>query len=591
MLIKLVKHILQLVVHKQKKRIRFLFIVMFLTGIFEMLGTASILPLIYVVSKPDSIETNSYLQYLFDYFKFSSVDNFILFLGVSAFVLVVISFVFRAYSNYIISKFVHTISSNTTQRLLKIYLSQPYSWFINRHSAKLSKSLLLDSHYLSSEALLPAFLIISNITISFFLIVVLIIANPVGAIISIAVVSVSYLLIYFLFYGKRRSAGEKKNNAQSSLYKLTQETLGGIKEIKFFSLEMFAMSSFKKPLQVQAKMKTDMNTMAELPRFIFQAIAFGGIVGFLLFMKIIENTNITSVLPLLSLYAFVGLRLIPVIQQIYSLLSRLECTAPVLESICSDLTFENQLHDGLPKLNSMRKIELHDKIRLEQVCFKYPESNYTILNSINFDIIAGKTIAIVGSTGAGKTTLIDVILGLHIPTKGRFFVDDVEINSQNIKQWQNTVGYVPQHVFLNDDTFVNNIAFGIPEDEIDLKKVKEAAQMACIEDVILKSSKGYHHIIGEKGVRLSGGERQRIGIARAFYRSPSMLVLDEATNALDYETEDLILETIRNNEIINTVVLITHRQNTLKNCDKIYTVKKGRVVEEIVSSKLDYQLR
>ena len=587
---KLVKQILQLVIPRQKKRIRFLFAVMFLTGIFEMLGTASILPLIYVVSKPDSIETNSYLQYLFNYFEFNSVDSFILFLGISAFVLVVISFVFRAYSNYVISKFVHTISSNTTQRLLKIYLSQPYSWFINRHSAKLSKSLLLDSHYLSSEALLPAFLIVSNITISFFLIVLLIIANPVGAIISIAVVSVSYLLIYFLFYGKRRSAGEKKNNAQSSLYKLTQETLGSIKEIKFFSLEMFAISSFKKPLQVQAKMKTDMNTMAELPRFIFQAIAFGGIIGFLLFMKIIENTNITSVLPLLSLYAFVGLRLIPVIQQIYSLLSRLESTAPVLESICSDLSFENQLNDSSSEVNSMRKIELNDMIRLEQICFKYPESNHCILDSINFDIIAGNTIAIIGSTGAGKTTLIDVILGLHIPTEGRFFVDDVEINSQNIKQWQNIVGYVPQHVFLNDDTFINNIAFGIREDEIDIRMVKVAAQMACIEDVILKSSKGYHHIIGEKGVRLSGGERQRIGIARAFYRNPSVLVLDEATNALDYETEDLILENIRNNEIMNTVILITHRQNTLKNCDKIYSIKKGRIVAQVVSSKIVYQL-
>ncbi len=353
---------------------------------------------------------------------------------------------------------------------------------------------------------------------------------------------------------------------------------------------MFAISSFKKPLQVQAKMKTDMNTMAELPRFIFQAIAFGGIIGFLLFMKIIENTNITSVLPLLSLYAFVGLRLIPVIQQIYSLLSRLESTAPVLESICSDLSFENQLNDSSSEVNSMRKIELNDMIRLEQICFKYPESNHCILDSINFDIIAGNTIAIIGSTGAGKTTLIDVILGLHIPTEGRFFVDDVEINSQNIKQWQNIVGYVPQHVFLNDDTFINNIAFGIREDEIDIRMVKVAAQMACIEDVILKSSKGYHHIIGEKGVRLSGGERQRIGIARAFYRNPSVLVLDEATNALDYETEDLILENIRNNEIMNTVILITHRQNTLKNCDKIYSIKKGRIVAQVVSSKIVYQL-
>ena len=354
---------------------------------------------------------------------------------------------------------------------------------------------------------------------------------------------------------------------------------------------MFALSNFKKPLQVQAKMKTDMNTMGELPRFIFQAIAFGGIIGFLLFMKIIENTNITSALPLLSLYAFVGLRLIPVIQQIYSLLSRLECTAPVLESICSDLAFENKLHDTSPEVNLMRKIELNDKIRLEQVCFKYPESNYTILDSINFDIKAGNTIAIIGSTGAGKTTLIDVILGLHTPTKGKFFVDNIEINSKNMKQWQNTVGYVPQHVFLNDDTFINNIAFGIPEHEIDINRVKEAAQMACVENVILKSSsKGYHHVIGEKGVRLSGGERQRIGIARAFYRNPTVLVLDEATNALDYETEDLILENIKNNEIIKTVILITHRQNALKNCDTIYSVNKGRVVEEVVSSKMNYQL-
>ena len=578
-MIKLFRTAIQITTVNKERSTFSLLAMMLMTGFFEAVGAAFLLPFIYVVSDASIIDSNKYLSVVYELFKFNSSDRFILFLGILVFILTVLGFVFRAYANYSISKFVHHSAHLIGKRLLKVYLSQPYSWFLNRHSASLSKSLLLDSHYLSNNILLPVFQVLANVAMSLFFLLVLVIANPIVSLASVLLIGLTYTVIYLAFFKKRASAGKRRNEGLGNVHRLAQETLGGIKEIKFFGTETREVNNFSIQARHLSELQISINAIAELPAFIFQAVAFGGIVAFLLVTKLIGGIDITAVLPMLALYAYAGFRLIPAFQKIYSLATKIQISKPVLDAVSNDLKFEISTDSSLA-VEEGKKISLQKNLSLKEIGYRYPKSENQILDSLSLEIKANSTVAFVGATGAGKTTLIDIILGLHSPTSGDVFVDDIKITANNLKQWQSSIGYVPQHIFLNDESFIKNIAFGVPEDKIDMAEVKRAAQLAAVEDDILAASqKGYETIIGERGVRLSGGQRQRLGIARALYRKPSVLVLDEATNALDYETETFIMKEIKNMDSIKTILIISHRLNTLKNCDKIYGFNNGRLTE------------
>jgi ABC-type multidrug transport system fused ATPase/permease subunit len=322
-----------------------------------------------------------------------------------------------------------------------------------------------------------------------------------------------------------------------------------------------------------------MQNIAELPKYALETIIFGGILLIILYFIGIKK-NISGILPLISLYAFAGYRLMPAFQRIFSGFTSLRFHMPVIDTIYNDLyeinNFQKKtsiLHQEDFHLNFNESIVLHD------ITYKYPQSRLEIIKKLDLTIYANTTVGFVGETGSGKTTLIDIILGLLSLYEGEILIDGIPLTRTNIRTWQNNIGYVPQQIYLADDSISNNIAFGIHPNDVDHQSVTKAAKIAKIHDFILNNlQNGYETKIGERGVRLSGGQRQRIGLARALYHDPKVLVLDEATSALDGSTEKEIMDAIYNLSREKTIILIAHRITTVKECDTIFVMENGKIV-------------
>ena len=350
----------------------------------------------------------------------------------------------------------------------------------------------------------------------------------------------------------------------------------GIKDIKLKSLERNFIGRFRQPSIDNARFSAQGLVIAILPRYLLETVAFGGIISIILIL-LSNDVLISEIIPVLSLYAVAGYRLLPAVQNIYSAQSMIKYNRPALMIIINDLK-EIETEEKNELSNEVDQIIKFDrKITVNDIFFKYPKSKKNVINGISLSILKNTSIGFAGSTGSGKTTLIDVILGLLDPKKGNIIVDDTIINNQNLLSWQNKISYVPQTIFLIDESISSNIAFGIKREEIDHDKVAKAAQLANLDRFVEDLPEKYDTLVGENGVKLSGGQRQRIGIARALYNEPEVLVLDEATSALDGITENYVMEAIESLSNKLTLIIVAHRITTIENCDMIYFLEEGKI--------------
>jgi ABC-type multidrug transport system fused ATPase/permease subunit len=317
--------------------------------------------------------------------------------------------------------------------------------------------------------------------------------------------------------------------------------------------------------------------VGEVPKYLLETLAFACMLGIIIFM-VKEGNKVENFLPTLTLYGFAAYRLLPVLQKVFKSVASIKYYFPVLRTISG---YFNELPEGESfPAEDLPRMEFSRNISLKNIRFKYPSTHKDIINGQSIDITANTSIAFVGPTGCGKTTLVDILLGLLLPQSGEIYVDDKKIDDANRRSWQKNIGYVPQAIYLADDTIRNNIAFGISPEKIDDEAIIKAAHLANLHDFIVgELEKGYDTIVGERGIRLSGGQRQRIGIARAVYHDPSVLVLDEATSALDGLTENAIMDAIRNMSHRKTIIMIAHRLTTVKSCDRIYIMEKGTILD------------
>jgi len=337
------------------------------------------------------------------------------------------------------------------------------------------------------------------------------------------------------------------------------------------------LDSFKKPSYEFSHYLSINQTLNDVPRFLVEVIAFGSLLAMAMFALSNDGVDVGSLLPMLGLYALGALKLKPAINQIYSSLTDMKFGASAIDNIIKDL---QNLQESIEIQNDDKRLSLKENIKLSNISFTYPNTSKSTLKNIDIDIKVNTTVGIIGTTGAGKSTLIDIILGLLYPTSGKIIVDDKILNSTNIRQWQNTIGYVPQSIFLADDTIANNIAFGIEKDNINMGQIIKISKMVQVHEFVSMLENGYETIIGENGVRLSGGQRQRLGIARALYHNPDLLVLDEATSALDTATEAEVMKAIDNMNGSKTIIMIAHRLSTVERCDKIINIENGKIKEE-----------
>ena len=576
---KIFKKLLLLLTPQELKLAALLLVMITIMAILDMIGVASILPFVANLTNPSLIQTNFILSYMFqlsNIFGVQDTQQFLIVLGSLFFILLVISLAFNAITTYAIIRFVRMREYSIGKRLVEGYLRHPYSWFLNRHSSELGKNILSEVAFAVGQGIIPFMELISKGMVATALIVLLIIVDPKIALIVGFTLGIAYSLIFYLVHKHLKQIGNERTKNNQSRFLTVSEAFSAIKEVKVIGLEQAYINRFSDPARKFAKNVASSKVIAQLPRFILEAIAFGGIVVIILYMMS-QTSSFNSILPIFSLYIFAGYRLLPALQSIYASLTSLTFVDDALDKLNNDL--ENLKSSNLDQ--DQRILSFNKAISLKNIHYNYPNASKTSLKDISLNIPVKSTIGLIGATGSGKTTTVDIILGLLEAQKGTLEVDGKIITKQNSRSWQRSIGYVPQHIYLADDTVAANIAFGVNYQNINQEVVEKVSKIANLHNFVIEELfSQYQTPIGERGVRLSGGQRQRIGIARALYHNPKVLILDEATSALDNQTEKVVMDAVNNISKDITIILIAHRLNTVKNCDQIFKLDKGKIVSK-----------
>ena len=570
------KKLWSLLSKSERKETLVLLAMILVMALLDVAGVASILPFITILGSPELVETIPVLSWTYNYFGFTARSEFLFFLGGLVFITLIISLAWKTATQYKLLSFVFMREHSIGVRMFEGYLNQPYSWFLDRNSSELGKNLLSELRELLSKMLLPAINLISQGTVALLMLIMLLIVDFKLAVTVAVVLGLFYGSIYKAISKLLLRMGSMRYDSNRERFKVASESLFAIKEVKIGGVEDLYIQRFDSSAKVFAKNEAQLKTITALPRYALEAIAFGGMV--LVLLSVLDNENdISQVLPMVALYAFAGYRLLPAMQSVYSNSTSLRFSETIINEFHKEL---NSL-GKVGKKNKKEIMPLKDNIALNNVSFIYPGTDSKVLNEISLAIPANSMVGLVGLTGSGKTTLVDIVLGLLEPQSGSLTVDGVEIESKNINNWQCNLGYVPQQISLLDASLAENIAFGVNLDEISMETVKKVSTMACLHHFVNNNfPDGYDTSVGERGVKLSGGQRQRVGLARALYHNPSVLVLDEATSALDNTTERVVMDSIKKLGPEITIIIIAHRLSTIRDCDVIYHLDKGNIVSK-----------
>jgi ABC-type multidrug transport system fused ATPase/permease subunit len=463
---------------------------------------------------------------------------------------------------------------------LSAYLHQPYAWFLNRNTADLGRVVLNETELVVLQGLLPAMRLVANLVTMSCLIALLVIINPTVALSTALVLGGAYALLSILVRKILARSADERASANLMRYRIAQEALTGIKDLRVLGTEENYIDRYVVMSQRFSVAGSAVTVIGEMPRHVLEMLAFGGMILLVLVLLLTGSGDLSDVLPTLGVFAFAGLRIFPALQQIYLSLTFIRSVRPMLDTLHLDV-LETRGKPSHPTIGASRlpRLRLERELQLVNLHYSYPHTARAALNGLDLKITARSTVGLVGGSGAGKTTAIDVLLGLLEPQSGAIVVDGVPVTPLTLRQWQDSIGYVPQIIFLIDGTVAENIALGIPTEAVDMAAVERAARIARLHDfVTTELPQGYATQVGDRGVRLSGGQRQRIGIARALYHDPEVLLLDEATSALDNLTEQAFMEAVQALGGQKTIIMIAHRLSTVQDCDRIHLVEKGRIV-------------
>jgi ATP-binding cassette, subfamily B, bacterial PglK len=561
------------IIQIDKKFIIF-FSVVLISSFFDLLGVASIYPFISLLLNTQLIENNKFLNFFYQissYIGVKNVSDFLIVCGVIVFFLNLTSIFFRAFTNYAQNRYMLFCEYKLSKRLIINYLDKPYVWFLSKHSSDLGKNILSEVSQVMNYIIFPFINILSQSILILAILILLIFLNPILITFTVLIILISYRVIFYFLKDIIIYSGSERFKANENRFRSLVDIFGATKEIKINGLEEIYINRFNLSSLTYLKNISLISIITQMPRYIVEAIAVGGMILISLFL-ISSGKSFETIVAFLSVLAFAGYRLIPSIHQVYSNLTQIKFSDLTLDSLYKDL-FINQLSS---KNNTKKKLSFNKSILLKNISFAYPNTKHSAIQNINFTIPAFSKVAIVGATGSGKTTTLDIILSLLDPSHGNLIVDGKIISDSNRRSWQNNIGYVPQQIYLSDETIVKNIAFGLETSEINYKSVINAAKIANLHNFIMDNLPDkYDTKIGERGIKLSGGQRQRIGIARALYCKPKLLILDEATNSLDSITEKIVMEAIQNLMGKITIIFVSHRLNIIKDFDLILFLEKG----------------
>ena len=552
----------------------------------EMLAVASVVPFLATLANPQFAGSDPRLAKLHAFLGFGTPAQFLAYLGGIVLLVLIVANAFSAATAWRMLRFANRQGHALSMRMLATYLRKPYVFYLDRNIAELQKNVFGEVYRVTNGILIPSVQVVTKLSVVLFLGAMLVLINPLMALIVAGVLGGAYLILYKLARATLHSAGRVSVEAGTLRAKFGLESLAGAKEIKLLGREEEFLRRFEEPSLRWADAQTRSQAISQLPRFAVETVAFSLILLLAIYL-LGAGRNMGELLPLLGLYAFAGYRLMPALQQIFAGFALIRNNQPSLEAVLADLEPRAEQTTAADRSSREIRVPINTVVELRNVNYRYPGETSWAVQQVNLRITKNSSVALVGTTGCGKTTLVDLLMGLLPPVDGSLRVDGVEINRKNIRRWQRSIGHVPQQIFLSDDTITRNIALGLPDEGIDMARVERAARLARLHEFVSSGlPNGYDTVVGDRGIRLSGGQRQRIGIARALYGDPDLLVLDEATSALDNVTENAVFEALQALAGRKTIVMVAHRLSTVRGCDLVCVMEKGFIVERGSYEKL-----
>lgn len=573
------KKLLNLFDKKVKRKLITLFFMMIIAALFETVGIGVIVPFVSIVTNPKTIQEQVFLSNIYDLFGFQSTNAFIIFSVVMLLLIFIFKNLYIFIFNYVQVRITMNQQVKLSQNLFKVYLTKPYSFHLQNNTADLLRNVNNEVSKVFNWIINSGFQLFTEILVICCILILLIATAPVATITASILLGGSVLLFFRINNRKLGEVAKEQQKISSAKIKWVNQGLGASKEIKVSGKEDFFIKSYSVQSQAEAKNTVFFSMLQLAPRLFVETILVA-IVLITMLVIIFQETNFTQVISTMALFAMAAFRLMPSINRVTSLVTNIRYNLPALDVIYEDLIlYKDDIYKSKDKLvpfDSGEKV-FKDSIQLKNLYYCYPNQKDCVIKDVSLTISIGQSVAFIGESGAGKSTLVDIILGLFCPKEGEILIDGQSLITQK-DLWQQKIGYIPQSIFLSDDTIRANVAFGIDSNQINDKEVWRALEQAQLKDFVEELPDKLDTTVGEWGVRLSGGQRQRIGIARALYPNPEILFMDEATSALDNLTETEIMKAIDGLKGQKTLIIIAHRLSTIENCDVVYKISKGRLV-------------
>ncbi len=568
---------------KQKVQMGGIVILMLIGGVLESAGVAMAIPVLQVVIDPTTVQTNKFMHAIYELFHMTSTTQFAVTAMVGLILAFVVKNVFLFFLTKVELKFVYTNQFATSRRMMINFMQRPYEYYLGADTAVIQRSITSDVN--NMYGLILSVLQLFSEYIVFVSLVIVLLYMDAGMVVSIAALLVLVLaVIKYVLKPIMKKAGEDNQDYYSGLFKWIEQSVIGIKEIKIANREPYFINEYAKCGEGYVNAVQKYNLFNATPRLLIETICVAGLVIYMM-IQLLTGAPVTAMLAQIAAFGVAAMRLLPSANRINNYQTAISYFEPFFMGVTDDL--QHEIHDEsvdydadtYVHVENVEKLPVSKAIELKDIVYHYPDSDMYVFDHASMTIPVGKSVGIVGTSGAGKTTIVNIMLGLLDIEEGRILADGVDVRS-NYRRWLKNIGYIPQTIFMLDTSIRKNVAFGIPDEEIDDEKVWAALREAQLDEYVRSLPEGLDTGIGERGIRLSGGQRQRIGIARALFEDPEVLVLDEATSALDNETETAIMDSINRLHGRKTLIIIAHRLQTIEKCDMVYRVEDGKVSVE-----------
>lgn len=562
-----------------KIKLVIIFCLMMIAAVLEVIGIGIIPAFVAVVANPQKVMEHKYVGSVVKYLNIKNPRELLIFMSIGLISIFLIKNAYTLFFRYVEAKFIYNRRYSFSHKLMTAYMHAPYTFYLERNTTELLRNTTNEVDLMINSVMRPTLIILKEFIMGTSVIVFLLLIEPLITLIVAVVLGGLAGIFLFLTQNRMKTIGREAQRYRREMLRAARQGFGGIKDARVLNRENEFIEIFRSMARKSSRLQQNRVFISMIPKPMIETLAVTGVILIALLM-VLQGRPIENVVPILTLFAVAIIRLMPAIQQITQTLTDIRYHLPSVNAVYDDLMYLRPFNKQFEKDRRKKdKLELKNNITINNIFYQYSNSSEQAINGISLTIPHGKAIAFVGASGAGKTTIVDVLLGLLEPQQGEILVDGKNIY-ESISAWQRNIGYIPQFIYLGDESLRQNIAFGLSDKIIDEEEVLRTVKLAQLEELVAQLPEGLDTRVGERGTRLSGGQRQRVGIARALYNNPQVLVMDEATSALDNITEQQIIDSIENLKGERTVIMIAHRLTTVMNCDMLYFMDKGKIIDQ-----------